>query len=86
MEPRSSHEVTRLLRAWSAAEESALEELVPLVYQELRRMAHRHLVQERPGHMLQTAALVREAYLRLSGIRQIDWQDRAHFFVPSRRN
>ena len=59
------HEVTGLLKAWSDGDESARERLVPLVYDELRRLAHQHMRREKPGHMLQTTALVHEAYLRL---------------------
>jgi RNA polymerase sigma factor (TIGR02999 family) len=62
-----------------------LERLTPLVYQELRRLAHRHLARERAGHTLQTSALVNEAYLRLVDARQVSWQDRAHFFGVSAR-
>ena len=77
----SPHEVTQLLRAWSGGEESALEKLVPLVYGELHRLAQRYMARERPGHTLQTTALVNEAYLRLVDSRQASWQDRAHFFA-----
>jgi RNA polymerase sigma-70 factor, ECF subfamily len=82
---RSSLEVTKLLRAWSAGEDRALEELIPLVYQELRRMARRQMLGEKCGHTLQTTALVHEAYLRLLGSRNVNWQDRAHFFAISAR-
>jgi hypothetical protein len=63
----SAHEVTRLLQAWSAGEQSAFDKLVPMVYQELHRLAQHYMAQERPGHSLQTTALVHEAYLRLVG-------------------
>lgn len=76
--------VTELLHAWGRGRTSALEQLIPLVYGELRRMAHRYLVRERQG-TLQTAALVNEAYLRLVDINRIRWQDRAHFFAISAR-
>lgn len=74
------HEVTRLLRAWSAGHESALEQLMPLVYQELHRLAHRYMAGEQPGRTLQTTALVHEVYLRLVDVKSVDWQDRAHFY------
>jgi len=84
MEP-SSHEVTQLLRAWSEGDQEALEKLTPLVYEELRRAGHRCMTQERPGHTLQTTALVNEVYLRLVDIREVTWQDRAHFFAVCAR-
>ena len=61
----SPHEVTELLQDWSEGDESALERLMPLVYEELHRMAHQHMQREKPGHILQTSALINEAYLRL---------------------
>ena len=76
----SSQEVTRLLLAWRDGDQEALERLTPLVYGELRRMAHRYMRRERPDHTLQTSALVNEAYLRLIDCQQVDWQNRAHFF------
>ncbi len=76
-------DVTRLLRAWSAGDEQALEKLTPLVYEQLHRAAQRYMAGERPGHTLQTTALVHEVYLRLVDCRQINWQDRAHFFAVS---
>lgn len=78
-------EVTRLLRAWNDGDAGALERLTPLVYQELRRLAHRRLARERAGHALQTSALVNEAYLRLVDAGRVRWQDRAHFFGVSAR-
>ena len=78
-----SHAVTELLLAWSEGEQTALDKLVPLVYAELRRIAHRYLNRERRGHTLQTAELVNEAYLRLIDATQVRWQDRAHFFAIS---
>jgi RNA polymerase sigma factor (TIGR02999 family) len=84
MEP-SAHEVTQLLRAWSEGDQEALEKLTPLVYEELHRAAHRYLAQERAGHTLQTTALVNEVYLRLVDIREVSWQDRAHFFAVCAR-
>jgi RNA polymerase sigma factor (TIGR02999 family) len=79
----SPHEVTELLQAWSGGEQGALEKLVPLVYQELHRLAERYMAQERPGHTLQTTALVNEAYLRLVDAPRVGWQSRAHFFAVS---
>jgi RNA polymerase sigma factor (TIGR02999 family) len=72
-----------LLRAWSDGDQSALEKLTPFVYGELRRLASRYLKRERPGHSLQTTALVNEAYLRLVDYERMQWQDRAHFFAVS---
>jgi RNA polymerase sigma factor (TIGR02999 family) len=74
-------EVTRLLLAWHEGEESALEKLVPLVYQELRRLAKRQMRREHLDHTLQTTALINEAYLRLVDLRNVHWQNRAHFFA-----
>ena len=76
----SSQEVTRLLLAWRNGDQDALERLTPLVYGELRRMAHRFMRRERPDHTLQTSALVNEAFLRLIDCQQVNWQNRAHFF------
>src|ERR1700726_2797575 len=83
MAATSPQEVTGLLLAWSDGEQTAFEKLVPLVYAELRRMAHRYMGRERPGHSLQTTALVNEAYLRLIDARRVRWQNRAHFFAVS---
>ncbi len=77
----TSEEITRLLQAWRQGDNSALRELMPHIYAELHRLARRHMAQERPGHTLQATALINEAYLRLSGVREIEWQDRAHFFA-----
>jgi RNA polymerase sigma factor (TIGR02999 family) len=76
----SSHDVTRLLKAWSAGDEAALEKLVPLVYGELHRAARHYMAGERPEHTLQTTALINEAYLRLVDFQHISWQNRAQFF------
>jgi RNA polymerase sigma factor (TIGR02999 family) len=76
----SQHEITRLLADWSKGDGQALEKLTPLVYDELRRLAGRYLRRERPGHTLQSTALVHEAYLRLIGQSSVRWQNRAHFF------
>ena len=81
----SAHEVTQLLRAWSEGDHEALDKLTPLVYDELHRAAHRYMAQERPGHTLQTTALVNEVYLRLVDVRKVTWQDRAHFFAVCAR-
>lgn len=81
MSAASSPEITALLAAWGNGDQAALDLLMPLVYDELRRMAHRYLGRERVGHTLQSAALVNEAYLKLLGERQMDWQNRAHFFA-----
>ena len=76
----SPHQVSQLLIAWGKGDRAALDELMPLVYEELRRLAHQLISRERPGHTLQTSALVNEAYLRLIDQKSIHWQDRAHFF------
>jgi len=81
----SPPEITVLLQAWRHGDRSALEQLVPLVEAELHRLAHRYLAQERPGHTLQTTALVNEAYLRLIDWKNVEWQDRAHFFGVAAR-
>jgi RNA polymerase sigma factor (TIGR02999 family) len=80
----SATEVTVLLRQWGAGDQKALERLMPLVYEELRRVAHRRLAGERTGHTLQTTALVHEAYGRLAEA-DLPWQDRAHFFALAAR-
>ena len=77
----SPHELTQLLIDWGNGRQDALEQLFPLVYQELRRMAHRYMRRERPGHSLQTTAVVHEAYLRLIDQKHVQWQNRAHFFA-----
>jgi len=74
-------ELSTLLRAWSSGDESALDRLVPLVYDELHRLAHRYMARERAGHTLQTTALLNEAYLRLIDADNVQWKDRAHFFA-----
>jgi RNA polymerase sigma factor (TIGR02999 family) len=73
-------DITRLLKEWQGGNAAALERLMPLVYDELRTLASRYLSRERRGHTLQTTALVHEAYLKLAGQREVDWQNRAHFF------
>jgi RNA polymerase sigma factor (TIGR02999 family) len=79
----SVDEISTLLRAWSDGDQSALEGLTPIVYDELRRLAHRYMRHERPGHSLQTTALVNEAYMRLVDYKRMQWQNRAHFFAVS---
>jgi RNA polymerase sigma factor (TIGR02999 family) len=81
----SPHRVTQLLQEWSQGDDSALAELTPLVYEELRRVAHHYMEGERPGHTLQTTALVNEAYLRLADQTNPNWQSRAHFFAVAAR-
>ena len=76
-------EVSGLLRAWGDGDRRALDRLTPIVYDELRRLASRYMRGERPGHSLQTTALVNEAYIRLVDYRGMRWQDRAHFFAVS---
>lgn len=80
MMPSSPNEVTQLLLDWSEGDKAALDKLMPLVYDELRKLARSYLARERPGHTLQTTALVNEAYLRLVDQRSVQWQNRAHFF------
>ncbi len=80
-----SVDVTALLRAWGKGDEGALERLIPLMHQELRRVARRCMAGERPGHTLQATALINEAYLRLVDAQQVDWQDRTHFVAVAAR-
>ena len=82
---REAHRATGLLRAWAAGDAAALEQLIPLVHDELRRLARRFMAGERAGHTLQPTALVNEAYLRLVDLRQMQWQDRAHFLAMAAR-
>ena len=81
----SLHRVTQLLADWSHGDNAALTELTPLVYKELRRLAHRKMTGQRPNHTLQTTALVNEAYLRLADQSNPNWQSRAHFFAVAAR-
>jgi RNA polymerase sigma factor (TIGR02999 family) len=81
----SPQRVTKLLSQWSHGDDAALAELTPLVYAELRRVAHHHMSSQRSGHTLQTTALVNEAYLRLANQTNRCWQDRAHFFAVAAR-
>jgi RNA polymerase sigma factor (TIGR02999 family) len=78
-----SHNVTQLLVAWNGGDQSAFEELVPLVHAELHRLAARYMNRERSGHVLQTTALVNEAYIRLIDWKNVEWKNRAHFFGVS---
>src|ERR1043166_5382989 len=81
----SPQQVTALLAQWSHGNDAALAELTPLIYEELRRLAHYHMVGQRPDHTLQTTALVNEAYLRLADQTNPHWQNRAHFFAVAAR-
>ena len=85
MSPASPQDVTRLLRAWSRGEESALEKLVPIVYRELHLRARRCMAREGEAHSLQTTALIHEAYLRLVGSSPVAWESRGHFFAIAAR-
>jgi RNA polymerase sigma factor (TIGR02999 family) len=76
-------EITQLLHAWRGGDQLALERLTPVVYQELHRMAQRYMARERDGHTLQATALINEVYLRLVNVKEVQWQDRAHFFAVS---
>jgi RNA polymerase sigma factor (TIGR02999 family) len=78
--------VTRLLNSWSKGDASALEQLSPIVYAELHRLARRNLARERDGHLLQPSALVNEAFVRLIGSAPVEWSNRAHFFAVSARH
>jgi RNA polymerase sigma-70 factor, ECF subfamily len=77
----SSPEVTGLLQAWGRGDEEALQKLMPLVYEQLHAAARRYMARERPGHTLQTTALIHETYLRLVDVRRVNWQNRAHFLA-----
>ena len=76
-----AHELTRLLVDWSNGNQDASEQLFPLVYEELRRLAHRYMRRERPGNTLQTTAVIHEAYFRLIDQKHVQWQNRVHFFA-----
>src|SRR5271167_4433072 len=82
-EQQAVDDVSSLLHAWSCGDQRALEKLTPIVYDELHRLARRYMKGERPGHSLQTTALVNEAYTRLVDYKRMQWQDRAHFFAVS---
>jgi len=77
----TKHEVTQLLIEWSNGDKAALDRLMPLIHEELRRLAHHYMSRERAGHTLQTTALVNEAYLRLVNRKDVQWQNRTHFFA-----
>ena len=81
----SKGKVTGLLHAWMSGDQDAFNQAVELVYPELRKIAHGHLSKERPGHVLQTTALVNESYIRLARLRRMSWSDRAHFCAMSAR-
>lgn len=83
METLTADDLTGLLVEWREGDKAALDRLIPLVYDQLRRIAHRYVQRERNGHTLQTSALVNEAYLRLAGQEKVLWQNRAHFFAVS---
>src|SRR5574342_780007 len=84
--PHNHGDVTGLLIAWSNGDEASLEQLIPLVYKELRRIAGGYMKGERPGHTIQATALVNEAYLRLVEIKRVRWQNRAQFFAVAARS
>jgi len=81
--PTTPQEITQLLTKWNRGDKTALEELVPLVYPELRRLARGYMSRENSGHTLQTSALINEAYLRLVNQQDVNWQNRSHFFAVS---
>jgi RNA polymerase sigma factor (TIGR02999 family) len=81
----TTHEITFLLQAWSHGDPAALAQLLPLVYEELHRLARHYMHNERAGQVLQTTALVNEAYLRLIDASRVEWQSRAHFFAIAAR-
>src|ERR1700704_5998803 len=81
--PPEPPEITELLKAWGSGDAAALDQLTPLVYEELRRLARRYMRNERAGNTLQTTALVHEAYLRLVNVKNVNWSDRVHFFAVS---
>jgi RNA polymerase sigma factor (TIGR02999 family) len=81
MMEHAGHDVTALLTAWKAGDAAALEKLVPLVYQELHRTAHRYMARERTSHTLQTTALIHEVYVRLADFQGMSWQNRNHFLA-----
>jgi RNA polymerase sigma factor (TIGR02999 family) len=83
MDPAETAEITRLLQAWRGGDQAALERLSPLVYGELRKIAHGYMRNEREGATLQATALVHEAYLRLVDANTVDWHDRVHFYAVS---
>ncbi len=84
-DPTPSHNITQLLQAWGEGDQSALEELTPLVYQELHSLARRQMSRENEGHTLQVTALIHEVYLKLVEFQSVRWQDRAHFYAVCAR-
>jgi len=80
-----THDVTALLIKWTDGDDAALQQLIPIVHEELRRLAQRQMAGERPGHTLQPTALVNEVYLRLVNLKQMRWQNRAHFLAMAAR-
>jgi RNA polymerase sigma factor (TIGR02999 family) len=85
MDAQGTNDPTALLRAWSQGDQGAFDRLVPLIHDELHRIARRHMRLERAGHTLQATALVNEAYLRLIDVKQMQWQNRAHFLAMAAR-
>jgi RNA polymerase sigma factor (TIGR02999 family) len=85
MVPNKTAEITSLLKQWSLGDSTALDRLTPILYDELRHLAHRYMRQERTGHTLQATALANEAYLRLVDVKGVDWQDRVHFLAVASR-
>lgn len=83
--PRFPAEITELLLNWKRGDEAAFEQLIPLIYPDLKRLARRYMGRENPGHTLQTSALINEAYLRLIDQKDLAWQDRSHFFAVASR-
>src|SRR6188474_3774519 len=81
--PRPEHEITQLLAEWRDGNQAALDDLYPLVYDELHRLARRYMSRERKGHTLQTTALINEAYVRLVDQKNVHWANRSHFFAIS---
>ncbi|MGC2238169.1 MAG: sigma-70 family RNA polymerase sigma factor [Pyrinomonadaceae bacterium] len=78
---QNSPRITQMLKQWSEGNQQVLDQILPLVYEELRRQASRYLRREREGHTLQTTALINEAYLKLIDQKNVDWQNRSHFFA-----
>jgi RNA polymerase sigma-70 factor (ECF subfamily) len=80
LEP-TADEITQMLKAWNSGDDAALQSLIPAVYKQLHQSARSHMARERPGHVLQTSALVNEVYVRLVGVERINWKNRAHFLA-----
>src|SRR5579871_130458 len=83
LDSKSPEQITELLQAWSNGDQVAFDQLAPIVYAELRRLARFHMARERPDHTLQPTALVHEAYMRLANFRDLHWKNRVHFFAIS---